>query len=201
MPSRRQKPPSHLANPTVKCVSVEFQIRVIASLRLSATPLRSSNLRKILISACLLGKRVRYDGGSLSVNDQLIEKWLAEGRVVSVCPEVEAGMSIPRKPAEIFKGSGNNVLDGETEVIEKGGNIVTKEFIEGASIALELCKKFNIGIAILAEASPSCGSSFIYDGSFSGNQTPGLGVTAALLRRHGIKVFSQYEIADAYKSL
>ncbi len=144
------------------------------------------------MSACLLGKKVRYDGGSLSVHDHLVEKWVSEGRIVSVCPEVEAGMSIPpRKPAEIFGGSGTSVLDGEADVFEKGGDVVTDDFIAGASIALELCKKFNIEIAVLAESSPSCGSSFIYDGSFSGNRTPGIGgVTAALLRRHGIQVFA-----------
>ncbi|WP_298451746.1 DUF523 domain-containing protein [uncultured Marinobacter sp.] len=158
-------------------------------------------MRKVLMSACLLGKRVRYDGGSLSVNDQLIERWISEGRIVSVCPEVEAGMSIPRKPAEISKGSGSNVLDGEADVVENGGNIVTDDFIAGASIALELCKKFSIEIAILAESSPSCGSSFVYDGSFSSNRIPGMGVTAALLRRHGIQVFSQHEIADANKAI
>lgn len=110
-------------------------------------------------------------------------------------------MSIPRKPAEIVQGNGNTVLDGETDVIEKGGNVVTDDFIEGASIALELCKKFNIEIAVLAESSPSCGSSFIYDGSFSGNRTPSIGVTVALLRRHGIQVFSQHEIKDADKAI
>ncbi|MBW0145895.1 DUF523 domain-containing protein [Marinobacter sp. CAU 1620] len=158
-------------------------------------------MRKVLMSACLLGKKVRYDGGSLSVHDQLIERWVSEGRVVSVCPEVEAGMSIPRNPAEIFQGNGYMVLDGETDVVEKGGNVVTDEFIAGASIALELCKKFSIDIAVLAESSPSCGSSFIYDGSFSGNRSPGIGVTVALLRRHGIQVFSQHEIADANRAL
>jgi uncharacterized protein YbbK (DUF523 family) len=163
--------------------------------------LRANNLKKVLMSACLLGNKVRYDGGSLSVKDQLIKGWLSEGRIVSVCPEVEAGMSIPRKPAEIAEGSGNNVLDGETDVVENGGDIVTDYFIAGASIALELCKKYNIEIAILAESSPSCGSSLIYDGSFSGNRTLGIGVTTALLRRHGIQVFSQYELSDANKAI
>ena len=149
------------------------------------------------MSACLLGKKVRYDGGSLSVHDQIVQRWVSEGRIVSVCPEVEAGMSIPRKPAEIFESDGNRVLDGEAEVYEKGGNAVTDDFIAGASIALDLCKKFSIEIAVLAESSPSCGSSFIYDGRFAGNRIPGVGVTAALLRRHGVQVFSQHEIADA----
>ncbi|MFG6178920.1 DUF523 domain-containing protein [Halomonas sp. THAF12] len=149
------------------------------------------------MSSCLLGKKVRYDGGSLPVNDQLIEQWRNEGRVVSVCPEVESGMSVPRKPAEIIAGDGLSVLDGRANVVEKEGGVVTDDFVSGASIALKLCKKFNIEVAVLAEGSPSCGSSFIYDGSFSGSRIAGMGVTAALLRRHGIQVFSQYEMEDA----
>lgn len=149
------------------------------------------------MSACLLGKKVRYDGGALTVDDQIVERWRSEGRIVSVCPEVEAGMSIPRPPAEILKGSGKGVLNGEVDVIEKDGAKVTNDFLAGASIALNLCHKFNIDVAVLAEFSPSCGSSAIYDGSFSGKKVPGIGVTAALLRENGIHVFSQYEIAEA----
>ncbi|MBH8580478.1 DUF523 domain-containing protein [Bisbaumannia pacifica] len=154
-------------------------------------------MEKLLVSACLLGKRVRYDGGSLALTDQIVERWLSEGRIVSVCPEVEAGMSIPRKPAEIVAGDGEKVLSGEAMVAEKGGGEVTDEFITGAQVALELCHRFHIKVAVLAEFSPSCGSSAIYDGSFSGKKVPGMGVTAALLRRHGVRVFSQYEVAAA----
>lgn len=161
----------------------------------------ASDLRKVLMSACLLGKKVRYDGGTLAVTDQIVEQWLSEGRVVSVCPEADAGMSIPRKPAEILKGDGNNVLNGEADVVDKDGGNVTSEFLAGASIALDLCNKFNIKIAVLAEFSPSCGSSAIHDGSFSDKKVPGMGVTAALLRQHGVQVFSQYEIADANKAI
>ncbi|WGI24406.1 DUF523 domain-containing protein [Halomonas alkaliantarctica] len=153
------------------------------------------------MSAYLLGKKVRYDGGALSVDDQIVERWRSEGRIVFVCPEVEAGMSIPRPPAEIFNGSGESVLNGEVDVIEKAGGKVTNEFLAGASIALNLCHKYNIDIAVLAEFSPSCGSSAIYDGTFSGKKIPGMGVTAALLREHDIQVFNQYEIADANKVL
>ncbi|MDQ7728633.1 DUF523 domain-containing protein [Halomonas sp. SpR8] len=158
-------------------------------------------MRKVLISACLLGKKVRYDGGALAVADQIVERWRSEGRIVSVCPEVEAGMSIPRQPAEIFISNGQSVLKGEADVIEKNGTNVTTDFLAGASIALDLCLKFNITVAVLAEFSPSCGSSAIYDGSFSGKTMPGMGVTAALLRQHGVHVFNQYEIAEANQAL
>ncbi|WP_431023539.1 DUF523 domain-containing protein [Halomonas sp. H5] len=158
-------------------------------------------MEKVLVSACLLGKRVRYDGGSLALTDQIVERWLSDGRIVSVCPEVEAGMSIPRKPAEIVAGDGEQVLSGKAGVVEKGGVEVTGEFITGAHVALELCHRFQIKVAVLAEFSPSCGSSAIYDGSFSGKKVPGMGVTVALLRRHGVRVFSQYEVADADKAI
>lgn len=158
-------------------------------------------MEKLLMSACLLGKEVRYDGGSLAVSGHIVEQWLSEGRVISVCPEVEAGMSIPRKPAEIVKGDGKDILIGEADVVEKSGGTVTGEFLAGASIALNLCNKFNIKIAVLAEFSPSCGSSVVYDGSFSGRKKPGMGVTAALLRQNGVQVFSQYEIAEANKAI
>lgn len=153
------------------------------------------------MSSCLLGEKVRYDGGSLALTGQIIDHWLSEGRVVSVCPEVEAGMSIPRLPAEIYKGNGDDVLNGKANVIEQGGIVVTRAFLDGASIALDLCSKFKIEIAVLAEFSPSCGSSFIYDGGFSGRKVSGIGVAAALLRRCGVQVFSQHELADANKAM
>ncbi len=106
-------------------------------------------------------------------------------------------MSIPRKPAEIVSGTGDAVLEGEAAVIEKEGDDVTAAFIEGARIALDLCQRFDIDLAVLAESSPSCGTISIYDGSFSGETIPGRGVTAALLSRHGVRVFSQHQIVEA----
>ncbi|WP_239495372.1 DUF523 domain-containing protein [Salinicola halophilus] len=152
-------------------------------------------MKQILMSACLLGKRVRYDGGDLPLNDRIVERWRAEGRIVSVCPEVQAGMSIPRKPAEIANGTGNEVLSGEAVVVEKEGDDVTAAFIAGARIALDLCQRFDIDIAVLAESSPSCGTTTIYDGHFAGGKIPGMGVTAALLKQHGVQVFSQHDVA------
>ena len=50
---------------------------------------------------------------------------------------------------------------------------------------------------MLTERSPSCGSTFLYDGTFSSQLQPGEGVTAALLRQHGIRVFSQHQLEEA----
>lgn len=158
-------------------------------------------MKKILISACLLGERVRYDGNSLLKSSDIIQEWIDQGIVVSVCPEVSAGMSIPRAPAEISGGDGNDVISGEVAVIEENGVNVTDLFVAGANNALSLCIKNEIKIAVLAEFSPSCGSSSIYNGDFSGTKINGFGVTTALLVSNGISVFSQYQLEEANKLL
>lgn len=158
-------------------------------------------MEKVLVSACLLGKRVRYDGKVLPASGSILEQWIATGRVISVCPEVDAGMSIPRASAEILKGDGYGVWTGTALVVEGTGVDVTAYFKKGAQIALKLCKQHNIKVAVLTEKSPSCGGSAIYDGSFTNKNIDGIGVTAALLRMNGIEIFSQHELDCANKAL
>ena len=158
-------------------------------------------MKKVLISACLLGDKVRYDGQSLLTSSRILKEWIDEGRVISICPEVSSGMSIPRAPAEINGGDGYDVLSGKISVIENNGHIVTENFLRGANNALVLCKKNEIDVAVLAEFSPSCGSSSVYSGDFSGTKVNGAGVTAALLTNHGIKVFSQHQLNEANRAL
>jgi uncharacterized protein YbbK (DUF523 family) len=158
-------------------------------------------MNKVLISACLLGDKVRYDGNSLFTSSDILQEWIDKGMVISICPEVSSGMSIPRAPAEINAGDGYDVLEGKISVIENTGNNVTENFLSGANNALKLCKKNEITVAVLADFSPSCGSSSVYSGDFSGIKVNGVGVTAALLINNGIKVFSQYQLTEANKLL
>ncbi|NIC04961.1 DUF523 domain-containing protein [Billgrantia bachuensis] len=158
-------------------------------------------MEKVLVSACLLGKRVRYDGGAKTLSSEILEKWQAEGRVVSVCPEVDAGLPTPRAPAEIIAGDGAGVLAGSAQIVDRCGENLTEAFLKGASLALQLCRRHGIKVAVLTEHSPSCGSTQIYDGSFSGTKRPGAGVTATLLRRHDVRVYGQHEIAEAQRVL
>ncbi len=81
-------------------------------------------------------------------------------------------------------------------MIDNQGNDVTEQFLAGARKTLAVARAVGAKQAILKERSPSCGSCMIYDGTFSGGKKPGLGVTAALLRRHGIEVVSE-ETMDA----
>ncbi|MGB0936683.1 MAG: DUF523 domain-containing protein [Colwellia sp.] len=140
---------------------------------------------KILISSCFLGSNVRYNGKTKKLHHQYISRWLAQGRLVSICPEVSGGLPVPRPPAELQK---NGII-----MTQKGEN-VTDAFALGAQHALEICIKNDIAFALLKESSPSCGSHNIYDGSFSKTKILGEGVTASLLKKHHIQVFSENEI-------
>ncbi|MFK5954084.1 MAG: DUF523 domain-containing protein [Desulfobacterium sp.] len=151
-------------------------------------------MEKILISGCLLGLDVRYDNKIQPVENKILIEWQQEGRLVVVCPEVEGGLLVPRPPAEIVEGTGEDVLNGKAGLLNERGEDVTAAFIRGADVALELVKRFSIRVAILKEKSPSCGSTSIYDGSFTRKRIPGQGVTAALLRKNGVKVFSEKQL-------
>ncbi|MGE8068740.1 DUF523 domain-containing protein [Pseudomonas sp. NPDC089569] len=157
-------------------------------------------MQKILVSRCLLGHRVRYDGGASGPFDQL-QSWLDEGRIVPLCPEVAGGLPTPRAAAEIPGGQGAQVLDGQAPVLTSEGEDVSAQFLSGARQALELVQQHDIHIAILKANSPSCGNLLTYDGTFSGVKVSGEGVTAALLKRHGVQVFSELELAEAARVL
>jgi uncharacterized protein YbbK (DUF523 family) len=158
-------------------------------------------MEKILISACLIGKHVRYDGKVLPHDSPIFEQWKKAGRIVPVCPEVDAGMTVPRTPCEIFSGDGFDVISGKTNVYSKNGINVTEYFLKGANIALTICNKYDIRVALLAELSPSCGSRMIYDGSFLEKKIEGVGVTTALLQLNKIRVFNQFEVTAANEAL
>ena len=152
---------------------------------------------RILVSACLLGHSVRYNGTSAEVTISLVEAWDLAGRVIPFCPEVAAGSTVPRPAAEIVGGDGDDVLDGHARVVDLAGNDVTVTFLEGARVALNAARASGARAAILKEGSPSCGSRRIHDGSFGGQLVAGRGVTAALLERNGIAVFSEHEAERA----
>ena len=151
-------------------------------------------MERILISACLLGRSVRYDGTGKRLADPHIERWQAEGRLVSVCPELLGELPVPRPAAEIVGGSGDDVLAGRARVLAATGEDVTAAFLAGAEAALDLARRTGCGRALLIDRSPSCGSLSIYDGTFSERRIVGRGVVAALLAAQGIDVFADHEI-------
>ena len=152
---------------------------------------------RVLISSCLLGQPVRYNGSDAPSDKTILSQWQSEGRLVHFCPEISAGFPIPRPPAETVGGDGRLVLSGHAKVIEDTGADVTEMFVEGANKAVAFAEKNKVRIAILTDGSPSCGSTYVYDGNFTGKQIPGKGVTAELLEQNGIRVFSEDQIEDA----
>lgn len=156
--------------------------------------------QRILVSACLLGEPVRYDGRAVPSSAPILARWLAEGRVLPYCPETVAGLPTPRLPAEIEPGGdGEAVLAGQARVSARDGTDVTTAFINGATAVVAAAIAAGIRVAVLKEGSPSCGSSAIADGRFAGVRTAGQGVAVAALRAAGISVFSeqQFDAADA----
>lgn len=157
---------------------------------------------KILISSCLLGEDVRYDGENSSIlynpsftfsQKELFMDILSENEIYSFCPEVSGGLSTPREAAEIVS------IEKPFKVETKDGNDVTINFLLGAKNALELCKSENITVALFKSKSPSCGNEKIYDGTFSSNLIEGQGLTAKLLEENGIRVFNETQIKELFK--
>jgi uncharacterized protein YbbK (DUF523 family) len=143
---------------------------------------------KVIISACLLGVRCRYDGGHSRNETAMNQKETYQ--LIPVCPEESGGLPTPRPPAEIVGGDGDAVLDGTAKVMTADGTDVTTAYLRGAHHALEVAQSHGATHVILKARSPSCGCGLIYDGTFSGTLTSGDGVTTALLKRHGITVTS-----------
>ena len=142
-----------------------------------------SKLKKLIISACLLGEKCRYDGESKPCDaiNELKKKFL----LLPVCPECMGGLSTPRPPAEI---------QADGRVVNREGSDVTAAYHRGAESVLALARREGCTLALLKEKSPSCGKGKIYDGSFTGTLTDGNGICADLLMQNGIKVFGESEI-------
>jgi uncharacterized protein YbbK (DUF523 family) len=141
----------------------------------------------IIISACLLGFNCKYNGGNNRLSDEKLRRLKNEYDLIPVCPECCGGLEMPRVPSE-RRGS---------IVVSKSGTDVTEQFNKGAQTALRLAQRFGVKSAILKERSPSCGSGKIYDGTFTGTVTDGDGVTAALLKAHGINITGESELPDS----
>ena len=134
---------------------------------------------KVLVSACLLGTPCRYDGKSKA--DARVLALAERYALIPVCPEQLGGLPTPRDPSE---------RQGK-RVVMASGRDVTENYRRGAEAALALCMQHGCKAAVLKEKSPSCGCGLIYDGTFSRRLVPGDGVTAALFKAHGVRVFGE----------
>ncbi len=146
---------------------------------------------KYLVSACLAGQPVRYDAKSNT--QEAICQLMQTHQVITACPEMMGGLSCPRFPAEIQNGQASDVLNGTAQVKDVLGTDVSAEFIAGAYRMLELAQLHKVDVVVLKDRSPSCGSHYIYDGTFTRTKIEGYGVTTALLKQHGFQVMSEQD--------
>ena len=145
-------------------------------------------MRKILVSECLYGGRiVRYDAGDVTETNPIFVAWKEEGRLIPICPEVFGGLPIPRPDSQRI---GDKVKTG-------AGKDVTREYTLGAEETLRLAKENDVAFAIMTQDSPSCGSKFIYDGTFTDTKKEGQGLAVEYLRNAGFKVFAEEDIEEA----
>lgn len=133
---------------------------------------------KILVSACLMGVKCKYNGGD-NLNPT-IKELCEQNEYLCVCPECLGGLSTPRYPSEIQ----------DNKVINSNGEDVSQQYNHGAQLVLNICEMENIDLAILKSKSPACGFGFIYDGSFTKTLVRGNGVCAQLLLNHGYRVIN-----------
>lgn len=141
---------------------------------------------KLLISACLLGISCRYDGKTMGLDADRIRELNTKFELVPVCPEVFGGLATPRKPCELCGG----------QVLTEDGDNLTPSYVHGAEEALKLAEMLDCKTALLKANSPSCGSGTIYDGTFSHTVIVGNGITARLLKEHGITVYTEQQIDE-----
>ena len=143
---------------------------------------------KVGVSACLVGKNTKYDGGN-NYNKYVIE-YLKDKEVVLICPEVFGGLPTPRIPSEQIND----------KVINSKNEDVTKQFVDGAQEALKRLQQQNVNVVILKERSPSCGYKKIYDGTFSKTIIDGNGVFAKLAIENGFIIYTESDIENIIKN-
>lgn len=143
----------------------------------------------LLVSACLLGQPVRYDGNHAQLADNdLLVRLCTKFTVIPICPEVFGGLPTPRSPAEI------QPQKGRIEVVDCKGKLETAAFIAGAKKACKLALQHEVKRALLKSKSPSCGRDLIYDGSFTSQLCEGDGITVQYLKDVGVQVYHKYEV-------
>lgn len=141
-------------------------------------------MSKIIVSACLLGENCKYSGGN-NLDPRVLE--FVRGReVIPVCPEVLAGLGVPRTPIEICNG----------RVISRDGVDVTDAISGAVAEILRQLQGERVSCAVLKARSPTCGVHQVYDGTFTGTLTDGAGVLAQALQKAGFLVLDNEDLEE-----
>ena len=145
--------------------------------------------KKILVSACLLGKKCRFNGG----HSHLPGLEDLDVDFIPVCPEEAGNLGTPRQVAEM-QDSAESILKGVGNVLTNDGDDITEKFIQGSEESLEKGLNYGAEVAILKSRSPSCGIGTIYDGTFTNSLINRDGIFAHLCRKSGINCISSDDI-------
>jgi len=148
-------------------------------------------MKKILVSGCLYGDHVRYDDTDVPCLDERFLNWKKEGRLIPVCPEVFGGLPTPRPDSQ---RAGDRILDA-------AGADVTNEHTAGAEEALRLAVENDVAFAIMKVGSASCGTKYIYDGTFTNTRIDGVGLAVEYLEKAGFTVLNEFELDQAEELL
>ncbi|MEA1913795.1 MAG: DUF523 domain-containing protein [Campylobacterota bacterium] len=152
-------------------------------------------MTKLLISGCLFGDDVRYDGKNSSLQkNELFIRIKNKVELIVFCPEVQGGLSTPRLPSEIQSINPYMIKNSKNED-------TTQYFLHGAQKTLQLCQENNIKIALLKSNSPSCSNDLTYNGNFDKILLKQKGVTAELLLRNNVLVFNENQLDELDKYL
>ena len=156
-------------------------------------------INKILVSACLMGLKVRYNGKEKAQMTHQLARWQQEQRLVIHCPELAAGLPIPRTPSE------RDMVAGSGRVVSSEGEDRTEAFAAGVRATVHVAQRHRAQVAVLKAKSPACGVGQVYDGTFSGTLVPGDGVATEALRDLGIRCVTEQELQamglDAFSAL
>lgn len=137
----------------------------------------------VVVSACLLGRNCKYSGGN-NYNAKVAS--FVEGKtVIEICPEISAGMPIPRPPVELVGGVAMDI----------NGKNVDEQYRRGVECTLEQLHGKEVDCVILQSRSPTCGVKQIYDGSFRGTLIEGRGLLAEALIDNGYRVIDVEDLS------
>ena len=144
----------------------------------------------IIVSACLVGKRCRYNGEDRAHPGVI--RFLRKKNYVAICPERLAGWGVPRPPVEFHGGGARKVAEGKAKIVDDRGRNRTASLMKGVTRALRRALSLKAREAILKEKSPSCGVGKVYR---DGRLARGEGIFTYQLERHGVEVRSEESFA------
>ncbi len=133
---------------------------------------------RIGVSTCLLGEKVRFDGGHKR-DAFLVDVFGRYVEWVPVCPEVEMGLGTPRQPIRLTQQE-----NGIQILISKSGVNHTEAMRNYAARRVEELGKEDLSGYVLKANSPSCGMERVrvYQPSGIANRT-GTGLFAGVLMK------------------